>query len=334
MLGIIQLLIGIICILACAHIFCNALENLGEKLGISEGATGSIFVAIGTALPETLMPIIALFSANKQEEIGIGAILGAPLMLSTLSISIMGLSVVFMRGLKGTIKPEVTGTKRDLRYFIIGYSLALLLAYSHNFANDHLVNALVVSILFGMYFIYILSTLKSSGSLVEDGHGVNSDQELFFNAYLKLPNSTLFAIIQTIISLLGLVLFCEIFIHGINQVAQLIAISPFILSLIIIPIATELPEKVNSITWIRKKKDTLAISNITGAMTFQGLILPCIGILATPWVLTPDKLIGVILTIIASLWIYAIIKKHGEYKVWHFLINLVLYILNLWFLLG
>ena len=84
-----KLCLMLIVILVSAEIFTNALEHLGEKLKISEGVTGSIFAAIGTALPETLVPLLALMSNHENqtvnEEVGVGAILGAPLMLSTLT---------------------------------------------------------------------------------------------------------------------------------------------------------------------------------------------------------------------------------------------------------
>ena len=81
------LLIALLVILIGAEIFTNALEHLGERLKISEGITGSIFAAVGTALPETMVPIVAILSTAStqavREEVGVGAILGAPLMLST-----------------------------------------------------------------------------------------------------------------------------------------------------------------------------------------------------------------------------------------------------------
>jgi len=40
---------------------------------------------------------------------------------------------------------------------------------------------------------------------------------------------------------------------------------------------------VNSFLWLRRGKDTLAFANITGAMVFQGTLLPALGILLTPW---------------------------------------------------
>ena len=77
---------------ACA-LFTNAIEWLGKRLNLSEGAVGSVLAAIGTTLPETSIPIIAIFfGATRQEaEVGLGAILGAPFMLSTLVVPILAL---------------------------------------------------------------------------------------------------------------------------------------------------------------------------------------------------------------------------------------------------
>jgi cation:H+ antiporter len=109
-------------------VFVNALEHLGEKLGISEGVTGSIFAAVGTALPETIVPLLAIFAGtqNQQlnEEIGVGAILGAPLMLSTLSLFLMTLSVWKRRGSQGHLTPEKTGLTRDLNFFLVAFALS------------------------------------------------------------------------------------------------------------------------------------------------------------------------------------------------------------------
>jgi cation:H+ antiporter len=112
-------------ILVSAEIFTNALEHLGEKLKISEGVTGSIFAAIGTALPETLVPLLAILSSHgdleTNHQVGVGAILGAPLMLSTLTMFIMSVSVFRHRGLSGHLKPEKTGLIRDLNFFIFSF---------------------------------------------------------------------------------------------------------------------------------------------------------------------------------------------------------------------
>ncbi|WP_054609120.1 hypothetical protein [Acidithiobacillus ferrooxidans] len=80
-MNILLLVAALLIILAGAEAFTNALEHLGDRLGISEGVTGSIFAAVGTALPETMVPVVAVFAATSGqavhlgEEVGVGAIL-------------------------------------------------------------------------------------------------------------------------------------------------------------------------------------------------------------------------------------------------------------------
>ncbi len=95
-----------------------------------------------------------------------------------------------------------------------------------------------------------------------------------------------------------------------------------------IPIATEFPEKMNSILWLRRKKDTLAIGNISGAMVFQGTLQPAFGILFTSW--TPGKavVIGMITTLISGLWL-RYVGRNGQIRIWHLFINGLLYFLYL-----
>jgi cation:H+ antiporter len=68
-----------------------------------------------------------------------------------------------------------------------------------------------------------------------------------------------------------------------------------VLSLMLSPLATELPEKYNSVIWIRQSKDHLALANITGAMVFQSCIPVALGLAFSPWHLTsPELLAGTI----------------------------------------
>src|SRR5918999_3024622 len=103
------LLISFVIILAGAELFTNGIEWFGRKLGLAEGAVGSVLAAVGTALPETMIPIVAiLFAAEEHsDEIGVGAILGAPFMLATLAMFVTGLAVVFAgrRRASGDVMP-------------------------------------------------------------------------------------------------------------------------------------------------------------------------------------------------------------------------------------
>lgn len=309
-----------------AEIFVNALEHLGEKLHISEGVTGSLFAAIGTAMPETLVPLLAIFSGTgnpaTNEEIGVGAILGAPLMLSTLSLSLMGVAVLKRRGLQGHLTPEKTGLKRDLDFFLMAFLLAfaaMFVPHGGGWTRGALAFVMVM-----IYFVYVMLTLNASARLVENGHATEAGSTMLLTR-LGLPQNLFFILVQLALGLGLLVAGAKGFIHGVELAAPLIGISALLLSLLIIPIATELPEKVNSILWIRRRKDTLAFGNITGAMVFQGTLLPAIGISLTPWTPQKEVLFGVGITLIAAFWLrWAAL--HGGLRVWHLFVNGALYV--------
>jgi len=321
-----ELLGFLILILVAAEVFVNALEHLGEKLKISEGVTGSLFAAVGTALPETLVPLLAIFAstgnAAVNEEIGVGAILGAPLMLSTLSLFLMGLAVLKKRGREGHLTPEKTGLKRDLDFFLMAFSLAFVAMFIPH--GEGWVRAVIAFVMVMIYFIYVMLTLKASSKLVADGHATEASEPMWLTR-LGLPQNMFVITVQLALGLGLLVAGAKGFIHGIEAAAPIIGISALMLSLMIVPIATELPEKVNSILWIRKHKDTLAFGNISGAMVFQGTLLPAIGISLTPWLPVKEVLTGVAVTLIAAFWLRWKLLN-GGLRVWHLWVNGALYV--------
>jgi cation:H+ antiporter len=315
------LLLALVVILAGAEAFTNALEHLGEKLRISEGVTGSIFAAVGTALPETMVPVVAILgsvgSQETREEVGVGAILGAPLMLSTLTMFLMAYFAAVRRGWKGTLKPEPTGLRRDLVWFLAAFSLgtaAMFVPFEERIYRGIITLALVV-----IYFFYLLLTIQASASLVADGHGTEADKPLYLSR-VGISNRFVFIVLQLVIGFGLIVLGARGFVYSVEQLSVVLGISTLALSLLIIPVATELPEKVNSILWIRRGRDTLAFGNITGAMVFQGSVLPALGILLTPWEPRPEVLLGAGLTLAASMWLLAV-SRSTTLKPYHILAN-------------
>jgi cation:H+ antiporter len=73
------------------------------------------------------------------------------------------------------------------------------------------------------------------------------------------------------------------FVGAVEHISTVVGIPAGLIALVLAPLATELPEKFNSVIWLRENKDTLAVGNITGAMVFQSTIPVSIGILFTPW---------------------------------------------------
>lgn len=307
-LEFIGLILSFIIILASCELFTNGIEWLGRRLKVGDGVTGSIFSAVGTCLPETTVPIVAiLFSedAKSSIEIGVGAIIGAPFMLSTLAFFVTGFSVlIFSRKRKAGMRMHVSSKilKRDLSFFIAVYSLGVGVSFTHGVILRYMV---AVFLIFN-YIYYVYLTAKN------DKRGNSSLDLLYFSRYLGLRPRFRIILLQTAVSLLGIVFGAELFVENIKSIADIFKISPLVLSLVITPVVTELPEKFNSILWISKKKDTLALGNITGAMVFQSCIPVSIGIFATPWQLDIKAVVSAALAVSSGLATYLWIKIRGR----------------------
>lgn len=309
---VLQLIFMLFIILLASYLFTNALEYFGHRVGFSAGVTGSIFAAVATALPEASVPFIALLAGTSSrtvnEDISVGAILGAPLMISTLSTMLMALFAVKGRGLSGWIKPEHSGFVRDLNFFILAFLLSALAMYMplKPFYWRILVSLLLVLI----YVIYMRRTFKVSKKLVADGYGVIPDEPLLLSK-LGIKSGKGAILLQLVLGLVLLIGGAKGFIGGVEALSRALQISTLLLSLLIIPIATELPEKMNSILWIRKKKDTLAFGNLTGALVFQGTLLPALGVLLTSWQPSKEVSTGIFITLVAAFWLRCNATKKG-----------------------
>ena len=315
------LLLSLVVILLGAQAFTNALEHLGERLGISEGVTGSIFAAVGTALPETMVPIVAVLGSSGaleiRHDVGVGAILGAPLMLSTLSLFLMGAFAAQVRGWAGPFSPEPTGLNRDLNWFLLAFGIgiaAVFIPFEWKVARVSV--ALVLTMI---YVLYLFITIQASRALVKQGHGTEADQPLYLSR-IGLPKNSGTILVQLVVGLGLIIVGAKGFVFGVEHLASWLGISALALSLLIVPVATELPEKVNSIIWVRRGRDTLAFGNITGAMVFQGSLLPALGILLTPWAPRKEVLLGMGVTVLATTYLLLLVRR-GSLKPYHLVWN-------------
>ncbi|HEX3010593.1 MAG TPA: sodium:calcium antiporter [Syntrophomonadaceae bacterium] len=303
------LIISLGVILIGAEVFVNGIEWLGKKLNLAEGAVGSVLAAVGTALPETLIPFIAIvFGNGKGSEIGIGAILGAPLMLSTLAMFVTGMAVIAFsrRRTSGTkVVADFSSMKRDLGFFIIVFTAAVLTGIIPPSLRHW--QLIIAGFMVLSYIFYVYSTLVEERDINLD----NKVPQLYF-----APRSTSPAIILILLQITAALAFiiggANMFVSSVTAIANVYSMPAFVLSLIIAPIATELPEKFNSIIWVSREKDTLALGNITGAMVFQSSLIPAMGIFLTKWQLTGGALTAALLalTSAAILYIELVTKKH------------------------
>ncbi len=292
---IILFTLGLIFILIAAEIFTNGVEALGHRLNLSTNFTGSVLAAVGTALPETLLPVIAIFffAEGHGHDIGVGAILGAPFMLSTLAFPLLGLTVIvsyfILKKRPLEINIETVGFRRDIVFFLFAYSTALFIVPYEN----EILKIFTAVFLVILYITYIFLTLRGESNEME------KIEKLYFSP--KNPNPHISIIIlQVFIALLIMISGAHMFVSGIQDISIHFGFPALLFALIVAPVATELPEKVNSVYWIFRKKDSLAVGNISGAMVFQSTLPVSFGILFTEWNITGLALVSGIFAIIAG----------------------------------
>ncbi len=322
------LIFSLLMILLSAEIFTNGVESLGRRLSLSQAVVGSILAAVGTALPETMLPLVAILmhGGDSAKEIGVGAILGAPFMLSTLAFFLVGLTVLisFIRKKrKFELRIEAHSMKRDLVFFIALYSIAIFLPLLAGSGHVYIAILLVIG-----YLVYAYKTFKGESA------GILHTPELYFKKFIAkgLPvvrrpqpadnsqtadkhssEAGLFLILFQVLSALALMVGgAHVFVGSLQKLSASWGMNPMLFALLVAPIATELPEKFNSVTWTLKGKDTLALGNITGAMVFQSTFPVSIGLLFTDWRLSGLGLFSAILALISACAVAAEIHIRGR----------------------
>jgi cation:H+ antiporter len=284
-------------ILLGAELFTNGIEWFGRKLELAEGAVGSVLAAVGTALPETMIPIIAILSgggSSASHGIGVGAILGAPFMLSTLAMFVTGAAVlVVARGRPGRSDMPVD-TKvlaHDMRYFGIAYGIAIAAAFLP--VEPAWTKWLVALGLIGIYGWYVKRHFEDDPDVDADDLAPLRFRRLDPAGQQADPITPRLRVVNLqVAAALGLIVVgAFFFVDAVGHLATTFGVDPVILALVIAPIATELPEKFNSVIWIRQGKDTLAMGNITGAMVFQSTIPTVVALLfaADAWHFSQDS---------------------------------------------
>src|SRR5271155_1102784 len=84
--------------LACEY-FVNGVEWVGRRLELGATTTGTVLAAFGTALPESAVTFVAVVFGRDaaQKNIGVGAAVGGPLVLATISYAVVGLVLLLNR---------------------------------------------------------------------------------------------------------------------------------------------------------------------------------------------------------------------------------------------
>jgi cation:H+ antiporter len=278
--------------LACEY-FVNGVEWVGRKFAVGQQATGSILAAFGTALPESVVTFVAVvFGASAaQKAVGVGAALGGPLVLSTIAYATVGVVLICCgKRLPKTeaIRADFKSLSRDQGWFLVIFAAKIALGVVA-FAFKPWLGVLFLA----AYGAYFWKEMRGEGE-AED-HDL---EPLKLTPRVATPE-TWAAVTQTVIALVVIFAASRLFVLQLDKLGPALGIKPQLLALLLSPIATELPETLNAIIWVRQGKHRLALANISGAMMIQATAPTAFGLFFTPWILDRSLLVGAAVTALA-----------------------------------
>jgi cation:H+ antiporter len=280
--------------------FVNGVEWLGKRLAISQTATGTILAAFGTALPESVVTFVAVVFGHTaaEREIGIGAALGGPLALSTLAYGVVGLTLMGSARLKVRRKEALDvdshRLSRDQGWFLSIFICKLALGLVA-FPGKPWLGFLFI----GAYALYVLKELRRDEHTVDEG----DLEPLKFRPSDPYP-SLFWSALQTGIALIAIFIASRVFVAQLDTIGPWLGLRPQLVALLLSPIATEMPETMNAIIWVRQGKEKMALANISGAMMIQATIPTAFGLFGTPWLLERPLIFAGIVTAITVLVLF------------------------------
>ncbi len=301
----IALLLGsaVVIYLSCEY-FVNGVEWLGRRLSMGAQATGTVLAAFGTALPESVVTLVAVaFGATAaSKELGVGAALGGPLALSTIAYATVGIVLLlthqnFPKGLAANGRFERLA--RDQRWFLLLFALKIGLGVV--LFSGKAWTGLIFLIAYGLY---VREQMR---------HPVDPDEEEALEPLKLAPSreepGLLPAALQTGIALVVIFFASRLFVGQLEHLGPALGLRPQLLALLLSPIATELPETMNAIIWVRQGKYALALANISGAMMIQATIPTALGLFFTPWHLGAPLILAAAVTTVAIVILWCAFRR-------------------------
>jgi cation:H+ antiporter len=252
------------------ELFVNAVEHLGQLWRVGTLAIGTVLAAVGTALPESVVTGVAV-TVGHEHDIGVGAALGGPLALATVGYGVIGVALLLRRRPLPAIQNRRLA--RDQAAFLAVFAVKVGLGLVA-FAWKPWLGLLF----FAGYAAYVVLELRAKD---EEG-----DAELETEA-LTLTGSETPGIVPVLVQTVGTlaVVFAasQVFVGQLAWTGEQLGLAPTVIALLLSPIATELPEVMNAIIWVRQGKVQLALANISGSMMVQATVPSGLGILFTSW---------------------------------------------------
>jgi cation:H+ antiporter len=285
---------------ACEY-FVNGVEWVGRKAGISQNAVGTVLAAFGTALPESVVTFVAVVFGHDMaaKNIGVGAALGGPLVLATIAYPIVGVMLLLTRSQASNRPIELNRQRlsRDQSWFLLIFAFKIALGFVAFGAKPWLGWLFLLA-----YAAYTWSEVRHEGDAAE------GDLEPLMFQPKAVDPGWIMVTLQTVFAVVVIFAASHVFVSQLGAVGPWLGIPSTVVALLLSPVATELPETMNAIIWIRQSKHRLALSNISGSMMIQATIPTALGLFFTPWLFDGALTIAAVVTAVAIAGLLALLR--------------------------
>ncbi|MDT4924970.1 MAG: cation:H+ antiporter, partial [Pseudonocardiales bacterium] len=277
-------MVHVLLLLACAVViylacewFVNAVEWFGVEFKVGAVAVGTILAAAGTALPESVVTLVAVLFGSKAQgnDIAVGAAMGGPLVVGTVAYGVTGAMLLLHKRTQASTRTAVRAgggsdadvpealrdgglsevdTKRlakDQTWFLVIFTVKVALGLVA-FAIKPVLGILF----FAAYAVYFWREMRAEG---DDASGEGLEP-LRFQPRRGTP-ARWAVIAQTLVTLVVIFAASQVFVVQLEWAGPALGLSPVVVALLLSPIATELPEILNAIIWVRAGKTQLALAN-------------------------------------------------------------------------
>ncbi len=285
--------------------FVNGVEWLGRRLNLIASATGSVLAAFGTALPESAVTFIAVVFGDTpaQKDIGVGAAMGGPLVLATIAYAVVGFALLMNRRKlskeqRYIITVDQKRLSRDQAWFLVIFLVKAGLGLVIFSFKPWLGVLFLVA-----YAMFVWHELRDDAD----------DEEATLDPLKIRPDdidpTMAWVALQTGGALIVVAIAAHTFVAQIELIGVAFGMAPHIAALLLSPIATELPEIMNALIWVKQGKERLALANISGAMMIQATIPSALGIFFTPWLFDGPLISAAVITMLAVIALWSLFRR-------------------------
>jgi cation:H+ antiporter len=312
------LLLGIIITFMSSLLLTDLMEYIESKTNLGTSFVGSIITPLLTSVPELVIFIISVFIIRTEvgNQIGIGTIFGQPFMTSTISYSLVGTSTliaVILHKRKGT--SMIINKDLSIPYAFICVLFPLLIL-------PNIFNSLILQYLLGIIFLssYVIFT-----SLMYKKRSYQNKGAHYKIIFMTGLPSRVASIVQLAATLAGLYFGSKLMVDSLATLSLALGVNALALSILIIPIATSIPETLSAMIWAFRGNDSLSISSLVGEKTLYSTFYPALGLFSVQWIHSRYSEATIVFTTIVSLVFLLYIKK-GKIPIYILFIGFIFFL--------